>query len=474
MFNTNPLLAVDSYKMSHFNQLPAGTTVINSYIESRGGEFDNTLFFGAQAFIKNFLMQRVTQTNVAEYVEIATAHGLPVNAEGMARLVTVHGGRWPVVIEAVPEGTVLPTRNVLMQIRNTDPLMPWVTSYLETALLRAVWYPTTVASLSWAAKQMILGALRTSSDDAEGQIDLKLHDLGAFKLHDFGARGVSSAESAALGGMAHLVNFKGTDTVEAIVAARNIYGAQMAGFSIPAMEHSTVTSWGRDGEARAFANMISKYARPGALVACVSDSYDLWNAVSNIWGGELKQQVLDSGATIVVRPDSGDPLTVPVKVMELLGEKFGFTVNRKGYKVLPSSVRVIQGDGINIHSIPLLLENVLKAGWSMDNLALGMGGGLLQQVNRDTQKFAMKANAMQINGVWQDVFKDPITDPGKQSKKGVLSLVRSGGIGASGWRTIRRSELRDGETDQLKVVFKNGDLREDYTFDEVRARSSQS
>jgi nicotinamide phosphoribosyltransferase len=463
MFNTNPLLAVDSYKFSHHNQLPPGTTVINSYIESRGGEFDNTLFFGLQAFLKNFMLRRVTQAHADEYKEIVAAHGLPGNAEGVQRLVDVHGGRWPVVIEAVPEGTVLPTRNVLMQIRNTDPEMPWVTSFLETALLRAVWYPTTVASLSWTAKQMILAALRKSSEDADGQI--------SFKLHDFGARGVSSAESAALGGMAHLVNFMGTDTVEALVAARNFYGAQMAGFSIPAMEHSTVTSWGRDGEARAFANMMSKYARPGSLVACVSDSYDLWNAVSNIWGGELKQQVLESGATIVVRPDSGDPLTVPIQVLELLGEKFGVTVNRKGYKVLPSAVRVIQGDGINIHSIPLLLENVLKACWSMDNLALGMGGGLLQQVNRDTQKWAMKANAMCINGVWQDVFKDPITDPGKQSKKGILSLVRSGGIGASGWRTIRRSELRDGETDQLKVVFKNGDLREDYTFDEIRALS---
>jgi len=466
MFNTNPLLAADSYKFSHFNQLPPGTTAINSYIESRGGEFENTLFFGLQAFIKNFLMQRVTQAHVAEYVEIATAHGLPVNTEGMERLVTVHGGRWPVVIEAVPEGTVLPVRNVLMQIRNTDPEMPWVTSFLETALLRAVWYPTTVASLSWQAKQMILGALRTSSDDAESQI--------SFKLHDFGARGVSSAESAALGGMAHLVNFQGTDTVEALVAARNIYHAQMAGFSIPAMEHSTVTSWGRDGEARAFANMMSKYARPGSLVACVSDSYDLWNAVSNIWGGELKQQVIDSGATIVVRPDSGDPLTVPVKVMDLLGEKFGFTVNRKGYRVLPSSVRVIQGDGINIHSIPLLLKNVLAAGWSMDNLAMGMGGGLLQQVNRDTQKFAMKANAMEINGVWQDVFKDPVTDPGKTSKKGILSLVRSGGIGSSRWRTVRRDQMHTGETEYLKPVWRNGELLVDHTLDEIRARSQKA
>jgi len=245
----------------------------------------------------------------------------------------------------------------------------------------------------------------------------------------------------------------------------------MAGFSIPAMEHSTVTSWGRNGEVAAFGNMMDQYARPGALVACVSDSYDLWNAVSNIWGDTLRERVLQSGATIVVRPDSGDPLTVPVQTIELLGERFGFEVNQKGYKVLPSCVRVIQGDGITVKSIPVILDNLLRAGWSADNLAFGMGGGLLQQVNRDTMKFAMKANAMEIGGKWQDVFKDPITDSGKTSKKGVLSLVRSTGIGNSQWRTIRRSELCPGEIDNLVKVFENGELLVDQTFDQIRSRA---
>lgn len=463
MFDMNPILAVDSYKFSHYNQLPAGTTVINSYIESRGGEFEHNVMFGLQALIKTMLMRPITANDVAEAEAVATAHGLPFNRAGFDRIVNVHGGRWPIVIEAVPEGTVLPTRNVLVQIRNTDPEAAWATSFLETQILRTVWYGTTVASLSWACKQMILAALRKSSMDPDGQIN--------FKLHDFGARGVSSGESAMLGGMAHLVNFMGTDTVEALVGARRLYGASMAGFSIPAMEHSTVTSWGRNGEVAAFGNMMDQYARPGALVACVSDSYDLWNAVSNIWGDTLRERVLQSGATIVVRPDSGDPLTVPVQTIELLGERFGFEVNQKGYKVLPSCVRVIQGDGITVKSIPVILDNLLRAGWSADNLAFGMGGGLLQQVNRDTMKFAMKANAMEIGGKWQDVFKDPITDSGKTSKKGVLSLVRSTGIGNSQWRTIRRSELCPGEIDNLVKVFENGELLVDQTFDQIRSRA---
>lgn len=465
MMNTNPILGVDSYKFSHFNQLPPGTTHINSYIESRGGEIPNTVMFGLQAFLKTVLTQRITKADVDEAEQLVTAHGLPFNREGFIKIVTKYDGRWPVVIEAVREGTVLPTRNVLVQIRNIDPHMAWVTSFLETALLRAVWYPTTVASLSWQCKQMILGALRKSSMEPDQAIN--------FKLHDFGARGVSSSESAALGGMAHLVNFQGTDTVEALVAARRLYGADMAGFSIPAMEHSTVTSWGRDQETKAYSNMMDKYARPGALVACVSDSYDLWNAVSNIWGDTLRERVTQSGATIVVRPDSGDPLTVPIQVIELLGERFGFEVNAKGYKVLPSSVRVIQGDGITINSIPQILDNLLSAGWSADNLAFGMGGGLGQKIDRDTMKFAMKANAMKINGEWQDVFKDPVTDPGKTSKKGVLSLVRSSGIGNSRWKTIRRSDLVPGERDQLMKVYEMGELLVDQTFEEIRARAHQ-
>ena len=461
----NPILRVDSYKFSHHNLYPPGTTHINSYIESRGGEFDNSVFFGLQAFLKTVLSERITQADVDEAELIATAHGLPFNRAGFMEIVLKYDGRWPVVIEAVPEGTVMPVKNVLLQIRNTDPHMAWVTSFLETALLRAVWYPTTVATVSWQCKQMILDALRKSSEDPQGAIN--------FKLHDFGARGVSSGESAMLGGMAHLVNFQGTDTVEALVAARRLYGAHMAGFSIPAMEHSTVTSWGRDGEAAAYSNMMDQYAKPGALLACVSDSYDLWNAISNIWGDALRERVQASGATVVIRPDSGDPLTVPVKAVEMLGERFGFEVNSKGYKVLPSCVRVIQGDGITVHSIPQILNNLLAAGWSADNLAFGMGGGLLQQVNRDTMKMAMKANAMCINGEWQDVFKDPITDPGKTSKKGVLSLVRSNVIGASSWKTVRRNELASGEQDQLVKVYEMGELLVDQTFDEIRARANQ-
>ena len=459
------LLDTDSYKASHHLQYPPGTTKVFSYIESRGGRFDRTVFFGLQMYLKRYLSQPITQEMVDDAAEFWAAHGEPFNREGWEYIVNVHGGRLPVVIKALREGTVVPTHNVLLTIENTDPACFWLTSFLETALLRAVWYPTTVSTLSWHAKQIIRAALEKSSDGPEGQL--------SFKLHDFGARGVSSKESAGIGGAAHLVNFMGSDTVTGVLYAREFYGAQMAGFSIPAAEHSTITSWGCSREAQAYANMLRQFGKPGALFAVVSDSYDIMNAAREIWGGELRQVVMESGSTLVVRPDSGDPLTVPVDVIEALGERFGYTINGKGYKVLPNCVRVIQGDGITVESLPKIPANLLARGWSADNIAFGMGGGLLQMVDRDTQKFAMKCSAALIDGEWVDVYKDPITDPGKRSKKGRVMLWTSGGEYETSITEPRRWTDRGiSWTPALIEVYLNGELLVDLTFDEVRATAN--
>ena len=155
-----------------------------------------------------------------------------------------------------------------------------------------------------------------------------------FRLHDFGARGTTSFEQAGIGGLAHLVNFMGTDTVSGLVFARRHYHEKMAGYSIPAAEHSTMTSWGEEHEVDAYRNMIRQFGGPGKLVAVVSDSYDLYRAVREIWGKTLKSEVLAMGGTLIVRPDSGDPTVVPIDAIDMLGESYGYTVNSKGYRVL--------------------------------------------------------------------------------------------------------------------------------------------
>lgn len=456
-FAKNIILNSDSYKYSQWVQYPMGTEYVYSYIESRGGEYDKLVFIGLQAFLREYMTTPVTRAMVDQAEMILKAHGEPFNREGWDYIVREHGGRLPVEIKAVDEGSVMRLKNVLVSIVNTDPKCYWLTSFLETALLRAIWYPTTVASNSYKSKEIILEFLNRNGDPS----------LIDFKLHDFGARGVSSLESAGLGGMAHLVNFMGTDTVSGILAAMEYYDADVCGFSIPAMEHSTVTSWGRENEVEAYRNMLKIYGKPGQPVAFVSDSYDIYKACDKLWGNELRQEVIDSGAVVVVRPDSGDPVQVVNDCLRILDKHYGHTVNAKGYRVL-NNVRIIQGDGINHQMIRAILTVMDMNGYSADNVAFGQGGALLQQINRDTLEFAMKCSAAKIAGKWVEVYKDPITSAMKKSKKGRLMLV----TGPNGEFVTKNLEF-NGEVDLLKTRFLDGKLYNEVKFDQVRARAKE-
>ncbi len=465
MYRHNPILNVDSYKASHYLQYPPGTTNISSYIESRGGDYDEIVFFGLQAWLKTCVTgedTKVTYADIFEANEVLTKHGLPFNQTGWERILNKWHGRLPVEIEAVDEGTVLPPGNVLVQIHNTDPELPWVTSYIETSLLRGVWYPTTVATRSRHIKKIIKKYLDETADNSDGIL---------FKLHDFGFRGVSSYESGMLGGMGHLVNFMGTDTVGALEGARYFYGEEMAGFSIPAAEHSTVTAWGKDREVDAYSNMLDQFGKPGKLVAVVSDSYDIFNAVEHLWGEKLKERVKSFGGTLVIRPDSGVPQHMVTDVLNALNYKFDCTTNSKGYRMLPPYLRVIQGDGINEHSIEKILAKMKRYGWSADNVAFGMGGELLQTVNRDTCQFAMKANAISFDNqaTWHDVYKQPVGTKSKVSKAGRQMLIKT----QNGFETRSSDQGYEGEN-QLKVRLHNHIMSNTTTFAEIRKRAAIS
>lgn len=421
------ILNTDSYKASHFLQYPPNVSFINSYIEARGIDKDalatmiydqnnvEIVHFGVQAFIKECLMKPFTKDDIDEAEEIFLAHGEPFNREGWEYILKTYRGYLPLIIESLPEGTPVPYGNALVQVKNTDSNLAWLTSYIETALLRAVWAPSSVATVSREIKKICKKFLLETSDSLDS-LD--------FMLNDFGSRGVSSYESSALLGLGHLINFKGTDNIAAILAGRKYYNEKMAGFSIPAAEHSTITSWGKDREKDAYENMVRKFLAPGKLAAVVSDSYDIYNAVDKLWGQDLKDAVIASGGRVVIRPDSGKPAEVVPKIINSLSYSFGYTTNNKGYKVLHPAVRVIQGDGVNIKSIEEILTRLRADGFSSENVVFGMGGALLQKVNRDTFKYAMKASAAMIDSKWTDVYKDPIIDSGKRSKKGVLAVVK--------------------------------------------------
>jgi len=458
MLRPNLALNTDSYKLSHPWQYPDGLEYMQSYFESRGGLFGKTMSLGYQGLAKTNLLDPVTKDDVEEAKEVAEAHGEPFEYGGWMRIVDKFEGKPPIRILAVPEGTMVPTHNLLMRVESMDKETAWLPGHVESMLVR-LWYPQTVATLSHYIKRDILEALIKSSNDPWGEI--------LFKLHDFGARGCSSLETAGIGGMAHLVNFQGTDTIEALRYVRKYYGESMAGFSIPAAEHSTITSWGRENELLAYRNMVKQFAKPGKFVACVSDSYDIYNAV-RLWGSELREEVKASGGTLVIRPDSGIPVEVVMKCLRILEDQVGMTKNMKGYKVLPSYFRLIQGDGVNRDSIREILAEMLANGYSASNIAFGMGGGLLQQVNRDTQKYAYKCSQVIINGQPRRVFKDPVTDQGKKSKAGNLDIVFENGQ----FKTI---ELEPGTSlsrnTALKPIYEMGKLLVDEKFSDVRKRA---
>ena len=458
----NQILKADSYKFSHAWQYPPGTTQVSAYIEARaGGRFDEVTFFGLQMFLLEQLARPILRTDIDEAEALIRRHGLPFNRAGWEIILDDHAGMLPLEIEALPEGMTVPVGTPLVQVRNTDPRLPWLTTFIETALLRAVWYPSTVATLSRQAKKLIHAALVQSSEDPDGQLP--------FKLHDFGARGCTSSEQAGIGGAAHLVNFMGTDTIEGLMYARQYYGADMPGFSIPAAEHSTITAWGPSAEVDAYRNMLTQFGGAGKLVAVVSDSYDVMNAVRNLWGAELKSEVIQMGGTLVVRPDSGDPTREPVAILRALEDAFGASRNAKGFLVLNRAVRVIQGDGMNISSLGALLRNVLDAGFSIDNIAFGMGGGLLQKVDRDTLRFALKASQVVVGNETRDICKAPVTDLGKRSKAGRFTVVRErdGTI-----RTLRENDRTFLDAPLMQTVWRNGTMLKRWSFDEVRANAA--
>ncbi|MEM9159249.1 MAG: nicotinate phosphoribosyltransferase, partial [Verrucomicrobiota bacterium] len=449
----NLLLDTDSYKLSHWNQYPKGLKSMMSYFESRGGEFETCTLFGLQYLLHTALAQPLTADKVEEAANFAQTHGEPFNKEGWMQIVIKHNGSLPVRIRAIPEGMVVPTSNAIMTIESLDPDAAWLTNYIETLLVR-LWYPSTIATTSRESKKIIQAYLEQTAEDPEAEI--------AFKLHDFGARGVATLEQSRLGGAAHLLSFMGSDTLEGIRAANHYYDCEMAGFSIPAAEHSTITMWGKEREFDAYENLVKTYLyapdHPEGvpkMAACVSDSFDIYNAIENGWcGPRLHTLVRESGGTLIVRPDSGYLPEVVVKCLQIFERKIGMRTNAKGYKVLPDYFRLIQGDGIDRPMTEKILADMQAAGYSATNIAFGSGGGLLQKVDRDTQKWAFKCCSAAIEGLGRiDVRKDPVTDKGKQSKAGRLDLVQT----PDGYQTVALQADQVAHPDTvMNTVFDNG------------------
>lgn len=464
----NFILMSDSYKLTHWKMYQPNTQYIYSYLEARtGSKFNSTIFFGLQYILDKLANVRIKKSDIIQAEQLCSAHIGPntFNADMWNHICENLNGILPLEIRAVPEGTIVPVGNVLMTVVNTDPKCASLTNFVESLLLH-VWYPSTVCTLSYEIKQILKSFLIETSDDWESSIK--------FMLHDFGYRGVSSNESAAIGGLAHLVNFSGTDTLLALQCGKKTYStnydSNLAGYSVNASEHSIMTVKGRNGEFEIIEQLINEY--PSGILSIVLDSYNIYEAVKYI-GTTLKNKILNRNGKLVIRPDSGYPPEVTIEILKILDLTFGSTINSKGFKILNPKLGIIYGDGIDINMIRTICSTMKDNGWATNNIVFGMGGGLLQKINRDTQRFAFKCSATCINNEWHDVQKDPITTTAnetKKSKAGHLILTKDSNLNYITKR-VSPSEYPNPQ-DILQLVFANGKIIKRYTFDEVKNNTS--
>jgi nicotinamide phosphoribosyltransferase len=459
MEKSSIIFRTDSYKWGHWRQYLPDTERVYSYLESRNGaRFNSTVFFGLQYLLKEYLSgQVVTQKAINAAEKLSAAHLGPgrFNRDGWQYILDRHQGRLPVKIRAVAEGTPVPVSNVQMTVENTDPKVPWLTNFLESILYK-VWAPSVTATLSREIKILMKHYLEKTADNC---------DTLPFMLHDFGYRGAASEEAAMLNGAAHLINFLGTDTVPALLIPKNYYGdtSEAAGYSVLATEHSIMTSRGETGEPEVIKYLLRN--TPDGILSIVIDSYD-YRAFIQYMGEYLRMEVdaflkRSPQNKIVFRPDSGEPVSTSLEVVQLVDRYFGCRLNRKWYRQLNPQTGVLWGDGIQYDSVRNILFNLKNNGYAASNMIFGMGGGLHTSCNRDTQRNAFKCSAQYYGEEWHDVCKKPL-DSAKASKTGRFSLIKDEN---GNFHTVAKSSEAE---DLLKPVFRNGEILREYTWDEIK------
>lgn len=453
----NLTLMTDSYKLCHHLMYPELTEAIYSYFEARkGATYNKTIFFGLQYILQEFLAKGITEQDIIEGKLVTGFHlgdESHYNEEMWRYILEEHGGKIPVRIKAVPEGTPVDINNVMMTVESLDDKITAPLTNSIESMLTHVWGTCTLATLSREIRILCKHYLTETGCGLEG-LD--------FMLHDFGYRGAAGHHAAAINGMGHLISFKGTDTIPAMLAAHNHYDADFAtlAYSIPASEHSVMTALKEEGEKEQFKRMLTQF--PTGVMAVVIDSYNYRRFILE-YAKEFKDLILARDGKLVFRPDSGEPFSVTIEVLEALEEVFGTTRNEKKYKVLNPKVGAIWGDGIAYAGIRGILFTMESNNWAASNIVFGMGGGLHQQMTRDTQRFAFKSSSQKRDGEWHDVYKKPL-DASKASKRGKLALI----INDKGnFETVPEGTKHD----LLETVFENGEVVKTYTFEEVRANA---
>lgn len=497
-----PLHSADFYKVSHRAQYPAGTTLVYSNFTPRSDRlakkssvYDGKIvFFGLQYFIKSFLMetfdkeffQKPKDEVIARYKR-RLDNALGKDSVPLDHIAALHDlGYLPLEIRALPEGALVPIKCPVLTIHNTLPEFFWLTNYLESVMSCMLWQPTTSATTA-RQYRLLLDKYAEETGADKGFVN--------FQAHDFSFRGMAGIESAALSGAAHLLFFSGSDTIPAIDLLEDYYGAdsdkELVACSVPATEHSVMSLGGQDDEIGTFRRLITEIY-PKGIVSIVSDTWNLWTVLDE-YAPALKTEIEARDGKIVFRPDSGNPADIicgegrslsndeiesdakttwepkNYGCLRLLWKHFGGTVNDKGYKVLNPKVGLIYGDSITLERAEEILSRMKDMGFCSSNIVLGVGSFTYQHVTRDSYGFAMKATYGVVKGEGKAIYKNPITDSGiKKSAKGLLKTIKING------EYILQDECNDIDFgSDLKRVFLNGDLVQNWSLSDVRKTASE-
>ena len=491
------LTSIDSYKLGHAEMYPAGTTKVYSNFTPRSlshfnvpeqYKADNTIvWFGLQGFLHELnQVWRETFFDLpedevcAEFLEMVAPFCGP-NGFNIERVRELHRiGYLPLQIKALPEGVRVPVGVPVLTVTNTVDSAFWLPNFLETWLSTELWKSSTSATMARVYREII---------DSYADLTGGSKEFVAWQGHDFSMRGMSGIADGAKSGAGHLLSFLGTDVLSAVKYVNDYYNGKstFVGGSVPASEHSVMSSSSRDAELDTYRYILGKY--PSGVVSLVSDTYDFFQVITTyatILKDDILNRVPDSLglAKVVFRPDSGNPVNIIAGdpsapegspeykgAVECLWEIFGGTTNSLGYKTLNPRVGLIYGDSITVERCEAILVRLAAKGFASDNVVFGIGSYTYQFATRDSLGFAMKATHRVTNGSGVAIFKDPKTDSGtKKSARGLLCVNRSPITG--------KYLLVDGVTveaergGELKTVFLDGEILVNESFETIRARVS--
>lgn len=518
----NAPLHKDSYKIFHPAAYAPGTTHVYSNYTPRHGKHSNVnlggiIFAGLQGWLKKITAEwqeffdAPQEKAVGRYKRVVEAHlGHKVDVEHMKKLHYL--GYLPIKVKAVEEGLFVPYGVPAFTIQNTVSGFGWVTNMLETDASAHIWPVCTSATTAFAYRKRF------------EQVP-SLKEIGIIPVlgHDFSYRGMFGREASELSGFGHLLSFQGSDNLVAGLYAEKYYLAdiEQPGVynSVNATEHSVMCSYGKENELDSLRHLM-KNVVPSGILSVVSDTWDFWKLVTQ-YLPELKDEIMARDGTVVIRPDSGDPVkiltgyrvaeipkeekdlekvieqaymqgfeaiqtpngeifaindrkslehisTAEAKgLIECLGDIFGTTETSDGLKLLDPHIGAIYGDSITLIRQHAIIERLLAKGY-VPSVVLGIGSFSYQYITRDTHGTAVKATAVRKNdGSWQPIFKDPKTDSSKKSAKGLLMVLKDAEGNLSLMDNVTE-DMEDSDMNQLKTVYVEGVLELELSLDDIR------